>query len=54
MNDDAVVGFLDESSPQTTANTQRLWSFTKPTKADTSACAVFGYVAHTPCLINLS
>lgn len=31
MNDDTVVGFLDESSPQTTANTQRLWSFTKPT-----------------------
>lgn len=25
-----VLGFFDESSPQTTANTQRLWSFTKP------------------------
>ena len=24
------MGFLDESSPQTTANTQRLWSFNKP------------------------
>lgn len=25
-----VIGFLDESSPQTKANTQRLWSFKKP------------------------
>ena len=25
-----VIGFLDETSPQTTANTQRLWSFRKP------------------------
>ncbi|HEC87377.1 MAG TPA: IS630 family transposase, partial [Thermoplasmatales archaeon] len=25
-----IIGFLDESSPQTTANSQRLWSFTKP------------------------
>jgi len=24
-----VVGFLDESSPQTKANTQRLWAFKK-------------------------
>jgi len=31
LNEDAIIGFLDESSPQTTANTQRLWSFTKPT-----------------------
>jgi transposase len=31
MDDDTVIGFLDESSPQTTSNTQRLWSFTKPT-----------------------
>lgn len=31
MSEDAIIGFLDESSPQTTANTQRLWSFTKPT-----------------------
>jgi hypothetical protein len=30
MNNDTVIGFLDESSPQTTANTVRLWSFTKP------------------------
>jgi len=27
---DFIIGFLDESSPQTAANTQRLWSFTKP------------------------
>jgi hypothetical protein len=27
---DSIVGFLDETSPQTTANTQRLWSFGKP------------------------
>lgn len=25
-----VVGFMDEASPQTTANTQRFWSFDKP------------------------
>ena len=25
-----VIGFLDESSPQTTENKQRFWSFTKP------------------------
>jgi len=25
-----VIGFMDETSPQTTANSQRLWSFTKP------------------------
>ena len=28
--DDLIIGFLDETSPQTAANTQRLWSFTKP------------------------
>jgi len=26
-----VIGFLDETSPQTTANTQRFWSFGHPT-----------------------
>ena len=25
-----VIGFLDETSPQLTSNTQRLWSFNKP------------------------
>jgi len=27
-----VIGFIDESSPQTTSNTVRLWSFFKPEK----------------------
>ena len=31
MDEDTVIGFFDETSPQTTSNTQRLWSFTKPT-----------------------
>ena len=31
MNEEVIIGFMDESSPQTTANTQRLWSFGKPT-----------------------
>jgi putative transposase len=30
MDHEVVIGFMDESSPQTTANTQRLWSFGKP------------------------
>ncbi len=30
MDEEVIIGFLDESSPQTTANTQRLWSFGKP------------------------
>jgi len=29
---ETVLGFFDECSPQTTANTQRLWSFGKPRK----------------------
>jgi hypothetical protein len=31
MGGGAVIGFFDESSPQTTSNTVRLWSFRKPT-----------------------
>jgi len=31
IDQNTVIGFLDETSPQTTANTQRLWSFGKPT-----------------------
>jgi len=27
--DECIIGFLDESSPQTTSNSQRLWSFNK-------------------------
>ncbi|MCL6002412.1 MAG: transposase [Thermoplasmatales archaeon] len=30
MNDE-VMGFMDQSSPQTTANAVRMWSFSKPT-----------------------
>lgn len=30
MNDDIVIGFLDEASPQTNANTVRRWSFGRP------------------------
>jgi transposase len=30
IEDDCIIGFLDESSPQTTANTQKMLSFTKP------------------------
>jgi len=30
LNEDTVVGFLDEASPQTTDNRQRVWSFGKP------------------------
>ncbi|VUT28139.1 MAG: hypothetical protein SYNGOMJ08_00701 [Candidatus Syntrophoarchaeum sp. GoM_oil] len=28
--DDIAIGFVDESSPQNTANTVRVWSFDKP------------------------
>ena len=28
--DDIAIGFIDESSPQNTANTVRVWSFDKP------------------------
>ena len=27
-----IIGFLDESSPQTTSNTVRMWSFRRPEK----------------------
>lgn len=30
--DDSLIGFLDQSAPQTTDNKQRFWSFTKPRK----------------------
>lgn len=32
ISTDTVIGFMDESSPQTTDNKQRVWSFGKPTK----------------------
>jgi hypothetical protein len=28
---DEVIGFMDQSYPQTTSNTVRLWSFCRPT-----------------------
>jgi len=43
-----VIGFLDETSPQTTANSQKLWSFTRPviTKNTTKLRAnTFGFYA---------
>lgn len=43
-----MIGFLDETSPQTTANSQRLWSFTRPviTKNTTKLRAnTFGFYA---------
>ena len=30
IEEDYIIGFLDESSPQTTANSQKMLSFTKP------------------------
>jgi hypothetical protein len=30
-DEEMIIGFMDESSPQTTGNTRRLWSFGKPT-----------------------
>jgi transposase len=35
--DDAIIGFLDETSPQTRDNTQRVWSFDKPKKSKNTA-----------------
>lgn len=32
MERDDIIGFIDESSPQTTANTVRMWSFNKPVR----------------------
>ena len=43
-----VIGFLDETSPQLNANTQRLWSFNKPSvKKNTTKMKVntFGFYA---------
>lgn len=34
---EAIIGFLDEASPQTKDNTQRVWSFTKPKKSKNTA-----------------
>jgi transposase len=48
IEENTIIGFLDESSPQTTANTQRLLSFGKPViyKNTTKYKAnVFGFYA---------
>jgi len=29
IEDDVIIGFIDEASPQTTSNSQRFWSFCK-------------------------
>jgi transposase len=30
MDENVIIGFIDEASPQTASNTQKLWSFHKP------------------------
>ncbi len=30
MDESVIIGFIDEASPQTASNTQKLWSFHKP------------------------
>lgn len=30
MDESVIIGFIDEASPQTASNTQKLWSFLKP------------------------
>lgn len=45
---ECIIGFLDETSPQLTSNTQRLWSFNKPSvKKNTTKMRVntFGFYA---------
>ena len=44
--DHEVIGFLDETSPQTTSNTVRMWSFSKPIKykkTDNYKANAFGF-----------
>ena len=48
IDQNTVIGFLDETSPQTTANTQRLWSYGKPTICKNTAkirANTFGFYA---------
>ncbi len=43
-----IIGFLDESSPQTTSNTVRMWSFLKPEifkRTDSYKANAFGFYA---------
>lgn len=47
-----VIGFLDETSPQTTANTQRLWSSGHPTLVKNTSkfrANTFGFYAINGC-----
>jgi transposase len=44
--DQEIIGFLDESSPQTTSSTARMWSFLRPTKykkTDSYEANCFGF-----------
>jgi hypothetical protein len=48
MDQNTVIGFLDETSLQTTANTQRLWSYGNPTICKNTAkirANTFGFYA---------
>ncbi len=48
IDEDCVIGFFDESSPQTTSNTVRLWSFNKPIKVKNTTklrANTFGFYA---------
>ena len=45
---ECIIGFLDETSPQLTSNTQRLWSFNKPAvkkKTTKMRANTFGFYA---------
>ena len=49
MSKNTVIGFLDECSPQTTANTQRLWSFErKPIIKNTSKIRANTFGIYSP------
>ena len=49
MSKSTIVGFLDECSPQTTANTQRLWSFErKPIIKNTSKIRANTFGIYSP------
>jgi len=48
LEGDVIIGFLDEASPQTTANTQKFWSFGKPKICKNTSklkANVFGFYA---------
>lgn len=48
IDEEAIIGFMDETSPQTTSNTQRLWSLNKPViykNTSTYKANTFGFYA---------